>query len=80
LDEERTENTIHGRNRVGGHVHCTVALLTAVWPDWIETLLGIDPDRHIGSLEWSIVIGLTAVAATFWALARLEWLRMLRRA
>ena len=57
-----------------------LALLTTVWPDWIEALLGVDPDRHSGTVEWSIVLILSMVAIVFGALARFEWRRSLCRA
>jgi hypothetical protein len=37
-------------------------VLTLLWQDWIEILLGVDPDNHSGSLEWLIALGFLAVA------------------
>ena len=48
-----------------------LALLTALWPDWIERVFVVDPDRHSGSIEWEFIVALVAVAA----LARHEWSR-----
>ena len=31
-----------------------LAVVTAIWPDWIE-ILGFEPDNGDGSAEWSIV-------------------------
>ena len=40
-----------------------MAMLTAVWPDWIEGLTGFDPDQHSGTVEVALVITLTLIAA-----------------
>jgi hypothetical protein len=32
-----------------------VTVVTAVWPDWLEVVIGIDPDNGDGSLEWGFV-------------------------
>jgi len=40
------------------------ALLTLVWPDWIEGVVGFDPDQHSGAVEWTIV-GVLLGAALF---------------
>jgi hypothetical protein len=42
---------------------CLVALaLTAVWPDWIEEVFGVEPDGGSGAVEFGLV-GLLAVCA-----------------
>jgi hypothetical protein len=51
------------------------AILTAIWPDWIETLFGVDPDSHSGAAEWGVVLALAIIAAALGAVARIEWLR-----
>jgi hypothetical protein len=48
-------------------------LLTLVWKDWIERILGLDPDHHNGSLEWLVVALLLLGAISFGALARAQW-------
>jgi hypothetical protein len=43
-----------------------LAVVTAIWPTWIESLFEASPDAGSGALEWAIVgiFGLLAVAAT----------------
>jgi hypothetical protein len=42
-----------------------LALVTAVWPDWIERTAGLELDAGSGVVEWLIVgtVGVIAVAA-----------------
>jgi hypothetical protein len=56
-------------------VAAALALLTAVWPDWIEMLLGVDPDGHSGAVEWAIVFALAVIAAALGVSARVQWVR-----
>jgi hypothetical protein len=39
-----------------------LAVLTAVWRDWIELILRVNADRHSGTLEWTIVGTLVVIA------------------
>ncbi len=52
-----------------------LALLTAVWPDWIEGVTGLQPDAHSGSLEWLLAAGCGLAAVLLGTLARREWQR-----
>ena len=52
-----------------------LAILTVIWRDWIEGLTGLDPDRHSGSVEWAIVVGLLLVSVLVALAARAEWRR-----
>ena len=56
-----------------------LAMLAAVHPTWIETLLTVEPDGGDGSTEWALVLGLVAVAVVSAALAGREH-RLLRAA
>ncbi|MFD7905536.1 ABC transporter permease [Kitasatospora sp. NPDC059722] len=50
-------------------------LITLVWPQWIETLLGVDPDAGSGAAEWLVVALAAAVTAACALGARTEWRR-----
>ena len=50
-------------------------VLTLVWRDWIELVLGVDPDHGNGSFEWLIVMAAFSGAVYFALVARLEWQR-----
>jgi uncharacterized membrane protein len=52
-----------------------LALVTPVFPDWIEFVSGWDPDQHDGSVERMIVVGLFVVTVVMVALAAIEWRR-----
>lgn len=52
-----------------------LALLTLIWPDWIEGVFGVDPDHGNGSLEWAIVAVCFAVTIASAVLAGREWRR-----
>jgi hypothetical protein len=52
-----------------------LALITPVFPDWIEFVSGWDPDQHDGSVERMIVIGLCVVTIALIAGAAVEWRR-----
>jgi hypothetical protein len=50
-----------------------ILVLTLAWPDWIELVLGVDPDRSSGALEWGIALAAAGCTAAFVALARRDW-------
>ena len=49
--------------------------LTAVWPQWIEHLLGLEPDGGDGSAEWGWVLALGTSTVVCVAAARQTWQR-----
>jgi hypothetical protein len=51
---------------------------TAVWPRWIEDLLGFDPDGGNGTTEWAIVAVLAVTTIVAAGLGRRD-LRAVRR-
>jgi hypothetical protein len=52
-----------------------LALVTVVWPDWIEIVTDSAPDGGSGALERAVVAGLAAAAILLAAVARAEWRR-----
>ena len=52
-----------------------LALITPIFPDWIEFTSGWDPDQHDGSVEWLIIVGLFVVTVVMVAAAAIEWRR-----
>jgi hypothetical protein len=52
-----------------------LALITPIFPDWIEFVSGWDPDQHDGSVERVIVVGLFIVTIAMVAAATIEWRR-----
>jgi hypothetical protein len=57
-----------------------LALITPIFPDWIEFVSGWDPDQHDGSVERMIVVGLFVVTIVMVGLAAIEWRRTLATA
>lgn len=49
-----------------------LGLITAIWPDWIEFVFGVEPDQGSGALEWGMVAALFTVSAVCGLLARAE--------
>jgi hypothetical protein len=52
-----------------------LGMITILWRDWIEAILGIDPDRHSGALEWTIVGTLSFIAIINLLMARRDWIK-----
>lgn len=57
-------------------VMAVLAILTAVWPDWIEGLTGLSPDHGDGAAEWVVTFIFAMAALIAGGVARWE----LRRA
>lgn len=60
---------------VGG-VSAICFVLTLIRRDWIEAVLGVDPDAGSGALEWLITGGFLVIALTCGFLARRQWRRL----
>jgi hypothetical protein len=52
-----------------------LALATLVWRDWLEIVFRVDPDRHSGAAEWTVVVVCGTIALVFAALARRGFLK-----
>jgi hypothetical protein len=57
-----------------------LAIMTMIWPNWIEILFKIDPDEGSGALELSVVVGLLGVSIASMLLAGRDWRRARMRA
>jgi hypothetical protein len=50
-----------------------LAVATIFRREWIELLVGVDPDHGNGSVEWLVVGVLLLASISFAVAARLEW-------
>jgi hypothetical protein len=60
-----------------GAVTLALAILTVVWPDWVEIIFRIDSDNHSGSFEIAMTFTLAASSVLFFALGWFEFRRTL---
>lgn len=47
-------------------------LLTVLGKNWIEIILGVDPDNGSGLSEWKIAVGAAVLTVVFVVVARIE--------
>jgi hypothetical protein len=52
-----------------------LAALTVAAPQWIESVFGLDPDQHNGSLELIVVLAFALASIWLGLAARREWRR-----
>jgi hypothetical protein len=52
-----------------------LTVVTLSWHNWIEDILGTDPDQGNGSAEWLVVAALVIATIILTIVARLEWRR-----
>jgi hypothetical protein len=50
-------------------VFAVLATVTAIWPTWLETVTGMDPDGGSGETEWAIIAVFAIVAVVAAALS-----------
>lgn len=50
-----------------------LAITTAFWPAWIETVFRVDPDAGDGAAEWLVVAVLGVAAIAAFILARRDY-------
>ena len=50
-----------------------LALVTFIWPTWIESLFGVEPDGGSGAAEWWIVVVLALAAVILGLFARRDY-------
>jgi hypothetical protein len=60
---------------IAGTLTGVLFVVTMLWHDWIEDLVGWDPDQHSGAVEWLIVGGLAVITVVLFVAARAEWRR-----
>ncbi len=53
-----------------------LAVLTAIWPTWIEALFEESPDAGSGAFEWGIVGAFALLAVASAGVARRDYRRM----
>jgi len=51
-------------------VLAVAAMLTAIWPNWIELAFRVDPDYGSGAFEWGLVGTFAALSVVALLLAR----------
>ncbi len=75
----REENAIvHLRRRFWiesalGILTAVLAVVTIIWPAWIELVFNIEPDAGNGSIEIAITLGAAIASVVFALRARIDW-------
>jgi apolipoprotein N-acyltransferase len=58
-----------------GSIFVLFFVATLVWPNWLELIVGVDPDYGNGTIEWVTVTLSGLAASACFVLARMEWRR-----
>jgi hypothetical protein len=61
-------------------VFAVLTAVTLVWPTWIESLTGLEPDRGSGEAEWWIVVVFGLATIGLGLLGGRDYLRVTRTA
>jgi hypothetical protein len=54
-------------------IAATLTIVTMLWPTWIESLTGFEPDGGNGEAEWWLTFVFAAIAALLALLARRDY-------
>jgi hypothetical protein len=54
-------------------IAATLTIVTMLWPTWIESLTGFEPDGGNGEAEWLLTFVFAAIAALSALLARRDY-------
>ena len=54
-------------------IFALLAVVTTLWPDWIESITGLQPDAGSGAAEWAVVAVFAVAAVGAAALARHDY-------
>jgi hypothetical protein len=69
--EDAVRRIVRGRvESVLAMLALVLAVVTAVWPTWIESLFEVSPDAGTGETEWWVVAVFLVVAVVAAVLAR----------
>ena len=58
---------------IGGILFTALFTATWLWPNWIELVIGADPDDGSGETEWLLLFAFGLAAFVAWALWGWEW-------
>jgi hypothetical protein len=58
---------------VSAGIFGVLAVVTMLWPTWIESITGLEPDAGSGVAEWAVVVVLAVAAVGAAALARRDY-------
>jgi hypothetical protein len=50
-----------------------ITVLTAIVPDWVEEVFGVDPDGRSGAAEWTLVLVLAVLTVATAATTAVQW-------